>query len=236
MIPSTIDAPNMWARSIAGTAASSPYGLYSGRPFSEKNKKLKTQDDPDSKRSHRDPDLAANSARPSAARRQQGGPAGDQAICPIAGERQDDRHRQAIEEDGQDAAVSEEERLDDQGDADGYDRGPRPQDDRHERAADPVCRGSSRHGHVEHHDREAQRREDCEERDGPVVEDLLDLLSRHRPNGDRDQPGANRHDRTDVPVGNVQSGPPLMQRCVTTSLRINTMVDQHRITRIARQI
>src|SRR4051794_34930160 len=61
--------------------------------------------------------------------------------------------------------------------------------------ADAVRRRPARDRHVEHHDRERERREDRQERDRPVVQDGLHALGRESPGGHGEQAGTHRHDR-----------------------------------------
>ena len=58
-------------------------------------------------------------------------------------------------------------------------------------------------GHVEHHDREAQRAEDREQRHRPVVEDVLDPAGRDRPGRHREDAQADGHDRAQIAIRDV---------------------------------
>ena len=74
-------------------------------------------------------------------------------------------------------------------------------------AADAVRRRPAGHRDVEHHDREGQRGEDRQQRDRPVVQDRLGRAGWRRPrSGTRDDAQADRDDRAQVAIGDVQKG------------------------------
>ena len=185
-----------------------------GVPVLAEQEGLDAELDPDGERGDRDPGIGADAGRPDPPVGQDRRAAGEEAVRGVADERQDDRHVEAVGEDGEDAAVAEEEGLDDQGDADGDDRRPRPEDDGDERPADSVSGRPAGHRDVEHHDREAHRREDGEEGDRPVRQHVLDAAGRDDPGRDGHDAHADGDDRAQVSVRDVH---PVPQRDTATA-------------------
>ena len=76
---------------------------------------------------------------------------------------QDEGHVEAVGAEGQDAAVAEEEGLDEQGHADGQTGCVRPEEDGDERTAHGVSRRTAGQRDVEHHGQEGKGRSNAEE-------------------------------------------------------------------------
>ena len=112
-----------------------------------------------------------------------GAQAREEPIDAVAGEGEDERHGEAVRSVGEQAAVAEEESLDEQGDADADAGRPGSEHYGEERARDGMDGGSSRRGNVEHHDSEAEGRAEGEQRHLPGAERLPDAPGRKAPDG-----------------------------------------------------
>jgi len=86
-------------------------------------------------RSDDDADVTGNAGGDHAAAGMRGRAPAEQPVDAVSNERQHERHVEAIGANGGDAAVSEQQRLDYQRHGDGDHRGPRSEQDCHQRAA-----------------------------------------------------------------------------------------------------
>ena len=99
----------------------------------------------------------------------------------IARERQHERHVEAVRAKGQDAAIAEEQGLDEQRDTDRKSSRVRPEQDRDKRAAHRMARRAARQRHIEHHAEERQRRRNAQERQLLLRHMAPHLRDRHEP-------------------------------------------------------
>ena len=99
---------------------------------------------------------------------------------------QDEGHVEAVGTESQDAAVAEEQGLDEQGHADGQTGRVRPEEDGDERTAHGVSRRTAGQGDVEHHGQEGKGRSNAEEGQLFTGHRFLDLADREQPDGNHD--------------------------------------------------
>ena len=99
------------------------------------------------------------------------------------GKRQHEGHVKAVGAKGQDAAVAKQQRLQRQRDRNRDGRSLRAQQQRDERAADGVTRGTAGQRHVEHHEQKGERGADTQERHVLAVERGAHLFDAVNPNG-----------------------------------------------------
>ena len=109
-------------------------------------------------------------------------------IDEISRKGQDESHVEAVGAESQDAAVTEEQGLDEQGHADGQTGRVRPEEDGNERTADGVSRRTAGQGDIEHHGQEGKGRSNAEEGQLFTGHRFLDLADGQQP--DRDHDGA----------------------------------------------
>ena len=99
----------------------------------------------------------------------------------IAREWQHERHVEAVRPEREDAAIAEEQRLDEQRDADRKTSRVRPEQDCDKRAAHRMARRAARQRHIEHHTEERQCRRNAQERQLLLRHMAPHLRDRHEP-------------------------------------------------------